>query len=104
MHSVIKLWDGREIDPPRLLVALHKRAGTAVLPAPLRALMPPLTEARAADILANMDEFTFDYLDALPFKIRTVKGVIDEHSATLFDRDAGEGAFALAVKEATGDT
>lgn len=95
---------GREVDAERLLVELH--AGTRALGfGAMHDIGRRLTVDEARGILRAQVErerepgsFTFDYVLGRPIKVTAREGVIV--SGRLYERDAGDGAFAAAVERA----
>ncbi len=92
----------RDMDIPaaKLLAALHNNT----LPIGLGMIhaRSNMTEADAEAYLKECDgRFSFDYVHGRPIKVRAPNGIVDNHDITRYERDAGPGAFARAVAEAT---
>ena len=84
--------NGVEVDAAKLLSALHN--GTQPLGMGHLHDIGSLSVADAEVVLEKTGKFEFDYLFGRPLKVYARDGVVD---GRLYDRDAGEGAFAHAV-------
>ncbi len=90
---------GVEVDPAKFLAALFN--GTQ--PLGLGMLQPgchdDMSDETAANIIAAVGRFSFDYVRGRPIKVHAHKGDCSD-SQWVYDRDAGEGQFARAVEAA----
>jgi hypothetical protein len=111
MGDLTVKFQGVEYDAAKLLAALHNNTRPVGLGL-LHAQAQIMTQAQAESILVAQRQacegnrlyphgFVFDYVLGRPIKVKADADlVIDEHSQGLYDRDAGEGAFARALAEA----
>lgn len=101
MEGTIKV-RGRDVSAAAMLAALHNNTAAQGM-GMFHDIGRRITRAEAAEHLAKVPAFAFDYFLGRPLKCHAWDGELTPDSERLYDRDAGRGAFDRAFAEALAD-